>query len=173
MDIDISVICILYPGHTISLEKNPELAEAAKKTLKKRLENGGGHTGWSQAWIINFRAQLQQGDEALEAITKLFSHSTLPNLLDNHPPFQIDGNFGALAGILRLLVQSEMDDGGVCVKLLPALPSESAWQTGSVRGLAIKGGYSIDFEWKEGKVVDYSLKPGKNALSIDKVHIVG
>ncbi|MCR5189331.1 MAG: hypothetical protein K6C97_10375, partial [Treponema sp.] len=81
------------------------------------------------AWIINFRAQLQQGDEALEAITKLFSHSTLPNLLDNHPPFQIDGNFGALAGILRLLVQSECDDdGGVCVKLLPALPSESAWQ---------------------------------------------
>lgn len=164
----------LYPGHTISLEKNPELAEAAKKTLEKRLSNGGGHTGWSQAWIINFRAQLQQGDEALEAITKLLSHSTLPNLLDNHPPFQIDGNFGALAGILRLLVQSECDDdGGVCVKLLPALPSESAWQTGFVRGLAIKGGYTIDFEWKDGKVVDYSLKPEKNALSIDKVHIVG
>ena len=164
----------LYPGHTISLKKTPELADAAKKTLEKRLSNGGGHTGWSQAWIINFRAQLQQGDEALEAITKLFSHSTLPNLLDNHPPFQIDGNFGALAGILRLLVQSECDDdGGVCVKLLPALPSESAWQTGFVRGLAIKGGYTIDFEWKDGKVVDYSLKPEKNALSIDKVHIVG
>lgn len=164
----------LYPGHTISLKKTPELADAAKKTLEKRLSNGGGHTGWSQAWIINFRAQLQQGDEALEAITKLFSHSTLPNLLDNHPPFQIDGNFGALAGILRLLVQSECDDDGdVCVKLLPALPSESAWQTGFVRGLAIKGGYTIDFEWKDGKVVDYLLKPGKNALSIDKVHIVG
>ena len=164
----------LYPGHTISLKKTPELADAAKKTLEKRLSNGGGHTGWSQAWIINFRAQLQQGDEALEAITKLLSHSTLPNLLDNHPPFQIDGNFGALAGILRLLVQSECDDdGGVCVKLLPALPSESAWQTGFVRGLAIKGGYTIDFEWKDGKVVDYSLKPEKNALSIDKVHIVG
>lgn len=164
----------LYPGHTISLKKTPELADAAKKTLEKRLSNGGGHTGWSQAWIINFRAQLQQGDEALEAITKLLSHSTLPNLLDNHPPFQIDGNFGALAGILRLLVQSECDDdGGVCVKLLPALPSESAWQTGFVRGLAIKGGYTIDFEWKDRKVVDYSLKPEKNALSIDKVHIVG
>lgn len=164
----------LYPGHTISLKKTPELADAAKKTLEKRLSNGGGHTGWSQAWIINFRAQLQQGDEALEAITKLLSHSTLPNLLDNHPPFQIDGNFGALAGILRLLVQSECDDdGGVCVKLLPALPSESEWQTGFVRGLAIKGGYTIDFEWENGKVGDYSLKPGKNALSIDKVHIVG
>ena len=69
--------------------------------------------------------------------------------------------------------KSQKSDGDVCVKLLPALPSESAWQTGFVRGLAIKGGYTIDFEWKDGKVVDYSLKPEKNALSIDKVHIVG
>ena len=150
----------LYPGHTITLEKTPELAEACKKTLKKRLENGGGHTGWSQSWIINFRAQLEQGNEALEALTKLLTHSTLPNLLDNHPPFQIDGNFGALAGIIRLLVQSEFDDeGNVRVKLLPALPSEAAWQSGRVRGLAIKGGYTIDFEWKEGKLVKHTLHP--------------
>ncbi|SFI61611.1 alpha-L-fucosidase 2 [Treponema bryantii] len=150
----------LYPGHTITLEKNPELAEACKKTLKKRLENGGGHTGWSQAWIINFYAQLAMGDEALSSIIKLFQHSTLPNLLDNHPPFQIDGNFGALAGIIRLLVQSEFDDeGNVRVKLLPALPSEAAWQSGRVRGLAIKGGYTIDFEWKEGKLVKHTLHP--------------
>ena len=150
----------LYPGHTITLEKTPELAEACKKTLKKRLENGGGHTGWSQAWIINFYAQLAMGDEALSSIIKLFQHSTLPNLLDNHPPFQIDGNFGALAGIIRLLVQSEFDDeGNVRVKLLPALPSEAAWQSGRVRGLAIKGGYTIDFEWKEGKLVKHTLHP--------------
>ena len=150
----------LYPGHTITLEKTPELAEACKKTLKKRLENGGGHTGWSQAWIINFYAQLAMGNEALSSIVKLFQHSTLPNLLDNHPPFQIDGNFGALAGIIRLLVQSEFDDeGNVRVKLLPALPSEAAWQSGRVRGLAIKGGYTIDFEWKEGKLVKHTLHP--------------
>ena len=150
----------LYPGHTITLEKTPELAEACRKTLKKRLENGGGHTGWSQAWIINFYAQLAMGDEALSSIIKLFQHSTLPNLLDNHPPFQIDGNFGALAGIIRLLVQSEFDDeGNVRVKLLPALPSEAAWQSGRVRGLAIKGGYTIDFEWKEGKLVKHTLHP--------------
>ena len=150
----------LYPGHTITLEKTPELAEACKKTLKKRLENGGGHTGWSQAWIINFYAQLAMGNEALSSIIKLFQHSTLPNLLDNHPPFQIDGNFGALAGIIRLLVQSEFDDeGNVRVKLLPALPSEAAWQSGRVRGLAIKGGYTIDFEWKEGKLVKHTLHP--------------
>ena len=112
------------------------------------------------------------GDEALSSIIKLFQHSTLPNLLDNHPPFQIDGNFGALAGILRLLVQSEIDDSGkVHVKLLPALPSEPEWQSGRVRGLAVKGGYTIDFEWKVGKVLKYSLNPGKNALAAEKIII--
>ncbi len=162
----------LFPGHTITLERTPELCEAAKKTLAKRLSNGGGHTGWSQAWIINFYAQLGMGDEALSSIIKLFQHSTLPNLLDNHPPFQIDGNFGALAGILRLLVQSEVsDDGTVTVKLLPALPSEPAWQSGHVRGLAVKGGYTIDFEWKNGKVVTYRLTPGAFAIEENKVNI--
>ena len=155
----------LYPGHTITVEKTPELAEACKKTLKKRLENGGGHTGWSQSWIINFRAQLEQGNEALEALTKLLTHSTLPNLLDNHPPFQIDGNFGSLAAVIRMLVQSEFDDyGNVCVKLLPALPDNPAWQSGHVRGIAIKGGWTIDFEWKDGKVISQELHAGENAV---------
>ncbi|SEQ86473.1 alpha-L-fucosidase 2 [Treponema bryantii] len=162
----------LYPGHTITVEKTPELAEACKKTLKKRLENGGGHTGWSQSWIINFRAQLEQGDEALEALTKLLTHSTLPNLLDNHPPFQIDGNFSSLAAVIRMLVQSEFDDhGNVIVKLLPALPGEPAWQTGHVRGVAIKGGYTLDFEWKNGKIVKSYLHKGKNSLNEDKIII--
>ena len=160
----------LFPGHTITLERTPELCEAAIKTLNKRLSNGGGHTGWSQAWIINFYAQLGLGDEALSSIIKLFQHSTLPNLLDNHPPFQIDGNFGALAGILRLLVQSEMeDDGTVTVKLLPSLPSEPAWQSGHVRGIAIKGGWTIDFEWKKGNVVKYELHPGQFAIAKDRI----
>ena len=162
----------LYPGHTITLERTPELCEAAKKTLQKRLSNGGGHTGWSQAWIINFYAQLGMGDEALSSIIKLFQHSTLPNLLDNHPPFQIDGNFGALAGILRLLVQSEMeDDGTVTVKLLPALPTEPAWQSGHASGIAIKGGYTIDFEWKKGKVVSYHLTPGPFTIEENRVKV--
>lgn len=161
----------LYPGHTITVEKTPDLAEAAKKTLKKRLENGGGHTGWSQSWIINFRAQLEQGDEALEAVIKLLTHSTLPNLLDNHPPFQIDGNFGSLAAIIRMLIQSEIDDdGNVRVKLLPALPHEPAWQSGFVRGVAIKGGWTVDFLWKDGKVVDYELHANKSA--IDRIRII-
>ncbi len=160
----------LFPGHTITLERTPELCQAAKKTLQKRLSNGGGHTGWSQAWIINFYAQLGMGDEALSSIVKLFQHSTLPNLLDNHPPFQIDGNFGALAGILRLLVQSEVsDDGTVTVKLLPALPSEPVWQSGHVRGLAVKGGYTVDFEWKKGKITNYKLHAANNCLDESKI----
>ena len=161
----------LFPGHTISVERTPHLAEAAKKTLEKRLMNGGGHTGWSQAWIINFYAQLGMGDEALSSVVKLFKNSTLPNLLDNHPPFQIDGNFGALAGILRMIVQSEFVDGKVNVKLLPALPSELAWQNGSVRGIAIKGGYTLDFEWKNGTVVRSELHPGKFSIGEGNVKI--
>lgn len=167
----ISHLYDLFPGHTITVEKTPELAEACKKTLEKRLSAGGGHTGWSQAWIINFRAQLEQGNEALEAVTKILSHSTLPNLLDNHPPFQIDGNFGALAAIIRMLVQSEFDENGeVSLKLLPALPDESAWQEGSVRGLCIKGGYSLDFDWKNGKPCNVKLTPVNEKASQIKVN---
>ena len=162
----------LYPGHTITVEKTPELAEACKKTLKKRLENGGGHTGWSQSWIINFRAQLEQGNEALEALTKLLTHSTLPNLLDNHPPFQIDGNFGSLAAVIRMLVQSEFDDEeNVHVKLLPALPDEPSWQTGRVRGIAIKGGWTIDFEWNCGKIISKKLISSANHIEESRIII--
>ena len=163
----------LFPGHTITVEKTPELAHAAKKTLQKRLENGGGHTGWSQSWIINFRAQLEQGNEALESLVKLFTHSTLPNLLDNHPPFQIDGNFGSLAAVYRMLVQSDFDEkGNVIVKLLPALPEEKAWQNGTVQGLAIKGDWTIDFEWQNGKIVGQKLHPGKNAIPEQKITLI-
>lgn len=160
----------LFPGHTITKEKTPELCAAAIKTLEKRLSAGGGHTGWSQAWIINFRAQLGMGDEALSSIIKLFQHSTLTNLLDNHPPFQIDGNFGTLAGIIRMLVQSDFDENGnVKVKLLPALPSAKSWQNGSVKGITIKGNWTLDIKWESGKVVEKKLTPGKNAVSEGKI----
>ena len=162
----------LFPGHTITTDGTPEFAEACKKTLEKRLANGGGHTGWSQAWIINFRAQLKQGNEALQAITTLLQRSTLPNLLDNHPPFQIDGNFGALAGIIRLFVQSEFDaDGNVIVKLLPALPEQKEWQSGSANGIQIKGGYTLDFEWKDGKVSSYKLHKGEFGIPENSIKI--
>ncbi len=163
----------LFPGHSISIDKTPELADGAKKTLKKRLRAGGGHTGWSQAWIINLRAALRQGNEAFESIVKLFSHSTLPNLLDNHPPFQIDGNFGALAGVMRMLAQSELvfDLEGkpyAQIVLLPALPDASSWQSGFVRGLRVKGGLFIDFEWSDGKVTDYRVYGSSTEFSLVK-----
>ena len=162
----------LFPGHTITFQ-DALLMQACKKTLQKRLKNGGGHTGWSQAWIINFRAQLQQGDEALKALIKLLQHSTLPNLLDNHPPFQIDGNFGSLAAVIRMLVQSEFDAAGnVVVKLLPALPSEPAWQTGYARGIRIKGGWTVDFEWKDGKITKKEFFKEKNAVAFEQIKVI-
>ena len=160
----------LFPGHTIAVKKDADgndevLVTAAKKTLEKRLSHGGGHTGWSQAWIINFYAQLGMGNEALSAIVKLLSHSTLPNLLDNHPPFQIDGNYGAYAAIIRMLVQSEiMDSGQIAVKLLPALPAQKEWQNGYVRGVKIKGGYSLDFDWKDGKALNLHITPAADNI---------
>lgn len=153
----------LFPGHSISTKKTPDLAQAAKKTLEKRLSSGGGHTGWSQAWIINFRAALEQGDLAGEAVHKILTHSTHPNLLDVHPPFQIDGNFGATAGIMRMIAQSELiwHDDGSCetkIKLLPALPATETWKNGSISGLKLKGDLTLSFKWENWKVNEDSVK---------------
>ncbi|WP_031480140.1 glycoside hydrolase family 95 protein [Streptomyces bicolor] len=146
----VSHLFALHPGRQI--EPGSAWAEAAKVSLTAR---GDGGTGWSKAWKINFWARLRDGDHAHKMLGEQLKSSTLPNLWDTHPPFQIDGNFGATSGVVEMLLQSQHD----VIEVLPALPT--AWPAGSVRGLRARGGATLDIEWADGRATRIALKASR------------
>lgn len=141
----------LHPGSQIDPWRTPQWLEAARKVLERRLAHGGGHTGWSRAWMISFYARLLDGESAGENIRGLLQRCILPNLFDVHPPYQIDGNFGLTAGVVEMLLQSHAGS----IVLLPAIPG--AWAAGSVRGIRARGGVTVEMTWRDGKPTEATL----------------
>ena len=140
----------LYPGRTIT-KKTPSLFNGIKKSIEERLSFGSGRAGWSRSWIINLYARLFDGEKAYESLLSFFRGAIKPNLFNTHPPFQIDGNFGGVAGIVEMLIQSHEEE----INLLPSLPK--AWKNGRFYGLKARGNIEVSLEWKDCKVTSLRL----------------
>jgi len=154
----ISHVIGAYPGNQINLDEDPKMRDAVLKTLEYRLSHGGAATGWSRAWVIGMFARLSDADKAYANLHAILVKSTRPNLFDNHPPFQIDGNFGAAAAIAEMLVHSHNHE----IKLLPALPTKH-WPQGHVSGLRARGDFTVEIHWDQGRLTQAIITPGPNA----------
>lgn len=152
----------LHPGRELSPLIDEKFSDACKKTLEMR---GDGGTGWSKAWKINFWARLLDGNHAYLMFQELLKNSTLDNLFDTHPPFQIDGNFGSIAGVSEFFLQSQLGE----LQLLPALPE--AYKNGSIKGLKARGAFDVDIEWAKGKLKNALITSEKGATCIIRTDV--